>query len=166
MNVPPVLLEPSPEVERDNRTEHEAHVGALSVAEAALVLGRHESTLRRYLLAGQFPNAYRGAHEAWRIPVSDLMSEGLLTRAADAGPAIVVGELEAELERQQAENTELRARLAVAETLADERADRIRELRLSVRMLLGMEPPEGVAVTHGPDARPFVWSGEIALKDG
>ena len=165
-DAPQALPEPPPEPERDPRIDDEWRIRALSVAEAALVVGLHESTLRRYLRAERFPRAYRGRDDAWRIPVADLVSEGLLSRSADAGLPTVVAELETELERLQAENAEMRRRLAVAETLADERAGEIRELRLSLRMLLDTEPPGHGTVTRRRDPRPFVWSGEIALKDG
>lgn len=66
---------------RDDQTEGETRGTALSLAETALVTGRHRSTLRRYLGAERFPNAYRGAGGAWQIPITDLLSAGLFLHA-------------------------------------------------------------------------------------
>jgi hypothetical protein len=156
---------PPPEPDRDARSGDDVRLRALTVAEAALVVGRHESTLRRYLKAERFPNAHRGSDDTWRIPVVDLVVEGLLPRSSEADQPGIVTELEAELERRMRENAQLRRRLAAAEALADERAERIRELGLSLRALWRGGPPEA-ETTRVPDPRPLVWSGEIALKDG
>ncbi|MEM9067074.1 MAG: helix-turn-helix domain-containing protein [Myxococcota bacterium] len=46
-----------------------------SVGEVALLLGVSEKTVRRYLKAGEFPNAYRlgqGMQGGWRIPPADV----------------------------------------------------------------------------------------------
>jgi virulence-associated protein VagC len=149
---------------REDPTDGETHGAALSLTEAALVCGRHGSKLRRYLTGKRFPNAHRDSGGAWRIPIADLVSAGLLPRALPDGPK-ALAEMETALERQQAENAELRRRIAVAEALADERAERIEDLRLSLRLLMGPDPSDDVVETPGPILRPLVWSGEITLED-
>jgi len=151
---------------QDDQTHDETLGTSLSLTEAALVAGRHASTLRRYLGAERFPNAYRGPGGAWRIPITDLLSSGLLPYKAPADTPESLAEIETALERQVEESAELRRRLAVADALADERAERIRDLRLSLRMLLGTNAPEDVVVeTPDPVLRRFVWSGEITRED-
>jgi hypothetical protein len=159
-------LEEGPDgAELDDRTHEETRGTALSLTEAAFVTGRHGSTLRRYLGAGRFPNAYRGAGGAWRIPIMDLLNAGLLPYAAPADAPESLAEMETALERQVEENAELRRRLSVAEILADERAERIRDLRLALRMVPASNPPEDVVETPEPVHSPFVWSGEITQED-
>lgn len=152
--------------ERDDRArDYETRRTPLSLTEAALVTGRHGSTLRRYLGAERFPNAYLGANGAWRIPIGDLLNAGLLPYAAPADAPESLAEIETALERQVEENAELRRRLAVAEALADERAERIRDLRLALQMLPPSNPPEDVAEAPAEVPSPFVWSGEITQVD-
>ena len=52
----------------------------VSVAEAAKLAGCSDDTIRRRLRAGRLPNAYQegvGDGSPWRIPVADLIEEGL-----------------------------------------------------------------------------------------
>jgi len=149
---------------REDPTDGETHGAALSLTEAALVCGRHGSKLRRYLTGKRFPNAHRDSGGAWRIPIADLVSAGLLPQALPDAPK-ALAEMETGLERQQAENAELRRRIAVAEALADERAERVEDLRLSLRLLMGPDASDNVVETPGPILRSLVWSGEITLED-
>ncbi|GAE36318.1 helix-turn-helix domain-containing protein [Halalkalibacter akibai] len=44
-----------------------------TVREVASLFGKHEETVKRWIRAGKFPNAYRNSHkEGWRIIESDL----------------------------------------------------------------------------------------------
>ena len=91
--------------------------------------------------------------------------DGLLTRPGDSDGNRPVAEVEAALERQRAENAELRRRLGALEALAEERADQIRDLRRFLRLLQGARKADHGARTIEPDLEPFVWSGEITLED-
>ena len=91
--------------------------------------------------------------------------DGILTRPGDSNGNRSVAEVEAALERQRAENAELRRRLGALEALAEERADQIRDLRRFLRLLQGARKADHGARTIEPDLEPFVWSGEITLED-
>jgi predicted DNA-binding transcriptional regulator AlpA len=145
-------------VVRDDQTNEEPTSTALSLTEAALATGIHRATLRRYLEAERFPNSYRDAGGAWQIPISDVLSAGLLLHTARAEQDGPLSGLESALERLRAENAELRRRLNVAEALANERAAQIADLRLSLRMLPTANPARTV---EARESSPFVWSGEI-----
>jgi hypothetical protein len=145
----------------DEQTHNQPRGTVLSLTEAAFVTGRDRSTLRRYLEAGRFTTAYHDAGGGWRIPIVDVLSAGLLVRAPREDP----DRLETALERLRAENAELRRRLDVAEALANERAARIRDLRLSLRMLPPTNPPARTIEAPESSNIPFVWSGEITQVD-
>lgn len=126
---------------------------ALTLTEAADACGVHRSTIRRHLDGDDFPNAYRedgrqGPETGpWRIPIGDLLGVGLepnrqheaktleqeeQQRAATVDQTGRVRELEArtvELERQLAVE---RARREAAEQLAEERRERVEDLRVAV----------------------------------
>ena len=91
--------------------------------------------------------------------------DGILTRPGDSNGNRSVAEVEAALERQRAENAELRRRLGALEALAEERADQIRDLRRFLRLLQSARKADLGARTIEPDLEPFVWSGEITLED-
>ena len=91
--------------------------------------------------------------------------DGILTRPGDSNGNRSVAEVEAALERQRAENAELRRRLGALEALAEERADQIRDLRRFLRLLQGARKADHGARTIEPVFEPFVWSGEITLED-
>jgi predicted DNA-binding transcriptional regulator AlpA len=50
---------------------------AWTLTEAVQHTGASRSTLRRYLAAGKFPNAYKDTSNAWRFPLEDLLAAGL-----------------------------------------------------------------------------------------
>jgi hypothetical protein len=58
------------------------HEQAFTLTEAAQLTGRSRVTIRRYLDAGKFPNAWRGESagagaEPWFVPAGDLLAAGL-----------------------------------------------------------------------------------------
>jgi vacuolar-type H+-ATPase subunit I/STV1 len=103
----------------------------LNRAEASKAIGKSEPTLDGYLKAGKFPNAKKvktGKRETWQIPLTDLVSAGLLDKVesqpeadtASALPKQVMSfqeQLNAlqELATLRAENQQLRDRLVDAE---------------------------------------------------
>ncbi len=115
---------------------------AFTLSEAEQVTGASRSTLRRRLAEQAFPNAYRANRSReWRIPVEDLLAAGLPVNrptpavsaasdhdqdGADLGHRVV--ELEALLAVE-------RARREAAEQLATERAARVDDLRIALRLL-------------------------------
>ena len=146
---------------RGAQTQEETGGAALSLTEAALATGRHRSTLRRYVGAERFPNAYRGPGGAWRIPIADVLNAGLLPYPRQVDPQGTLAGLETALERLKAENAELRHRLDMSDALAEERAERIEDLRLYLGMLTPTDPPEEIAEEPESAVGHFVWSGEI-----
>ncbi len=133
-----------------------------TVREAAKACAVHANTVRRRLKGGEFPNAYRDATGTWRIPVVDLEAAGLRPNRfgsnAPAEPVVVIPEagpadvhllreaydavkiLEAEADTLRNEVAALAQRAAFAETLANERADRIQDLRVALRALESVNP--------------------------
>jgi hypothetical protein len=116
-----------------------------SAAEAARRCGIPRSTLTRRLAAGTIPGATRDA-DGWHIPALGLALAGIATMPpaddtpttgaddhqdtgdADAAASAQVAILTARLETE-------RARREGAERLAEERADRIRDLQTALRAL-------------------------------
>lgn len=135
----------------------------LTLAEAVTATQTSESTIKRRLRAGAFPNAARDADGKWMIPLGDLSAAGLRPgRMAKPDPKQSVGDLAAENAelRQQlaAENAELRQRLAVAEALASER-NRIIEVQQQMLRMLEARPapapdPAAAAPPPPPAASP------------
>lgn len=104
-----------------------------SLSDAAEATARSRTTMRRYLDQHRFPGARRdesGAEPSdrarWLVPEVDLIALGLLQPNATPEPAAapVLGE------------ADLNSRLAVAEALADERAETVRRLREECDRLL------------------------------
>lgn len=97
-----------------------------TITEAVQVTGRSRPTLRRYLDAGRFPNAFRdpeaGEHGPWRIPAGDLRAAGFTIEADTADDTT-------------APDHELRSQLAVALAVAEERARTIEMLRAQLEQL-------------------------------
>lgn len=130
---------------------------AWTLTEAVQRTGASRSTLRRYLDAGKFPNAYKDTSKAWRFPLEDLLAAGLsvseppATRAlstssehasststeqATAASAEQVSKLEQALrdERTRADN---------AERLAASYRENVQDLRRALRMIeAGTNKPE------------------------
>jgi predicted DNA-binding transcriptional regulator AlpA len=114
---------------------------AWTLTEAVQRTGASRSTLRRYLDAGKFPNAYKDTSKAWRFPLEDLLAAGLSvseppservqslpTEQASIATAEQVRKLEQALrdERTRADN---------AERLAASYLDNVQDLRRALLML-------------------------------
>lgn len=100
---------------------------ALTLTDAARATGVSRVTMRRYLDAGRFPNAFRdadsgsGALAPWRIPLDDLRAAGLdVDRPAEVASAPTAGE---------------DARLSAAVALAEERERTVEILRAELTAL-------------------------------
>jgi predicted DNA-binding transcriptional regulator AlpA len=122
---------------------------AWTLTEAVQRTGASRSTLRRYLDAGKFPNAYKDTSKAWRFPLEDLLAAGLSvseplaeralnkpTEQPDTATAEQVIKLEQALrdERTRADN---------AERLAASYLDNVHDLRRALLMLeAGSSKPE------------------------
>lgn len=125
---------------------------AWTLTEAVQRTGASRSTLRRYLDAGKFPNAYKDTSKAWRFPLEDLLAAGLnvseppaeralstSTEHAATATAEQVSKLEQALrdERTRADN---------AERLAASYLDNVQDLRRALLMLeAGTRKPEQAA---------------------
>jgi predicted DNA-binding transcriptional regulator AlpA len=130
---------------------------AWTLSEAVQRTSASRSTLRRYLDAGRFPNAYKDTSNAWRFPLEDLLAAGLSvseppseraqstpteqglsasTEQASSANAEQVSKLEQALreERTRADN---------AERLAASYLDNVQDLRRALLMLeAGISKPE------------------------
>jgi predicted DNA-binding transcriptional regulator AlpA len=122
---------------------------AWTLTEAVQHTGASRSTLRRYLDAGKFPNAYKDSSKAWRFPLEDLLAAGLSpsetareqrlskpTEQASTATAEHVSKLEQALreERMRADN---------AERLAASYRANVEDLRRALVMLeAGTSKPE------------------------
>lgn len=122
---------------------------AWTLTEAVQRTGVSRSTLRRYLDAGKFPNAYKDISKAWRFPIEDLLAAGLSvseppTERALSAPteqvSIAMAEQVSKLE--QALRAE-RVRAENAERLATSYLENVQDLRRALRML--------EAGTHNPE---------------
>ena len=131
----------------------------LTITQAAEAAQVSRVTIRRYLEGGRFPGAEqarRGKVTEWRIPIEDLLAAGLRLNAPTkpdqasgpaAAPALVDGELAAEVERLRRELADERARRQVAEAVADERARALDDFRMVFRALPPAPDPEPAAPT-------------------
>ena len=120
----------------------EAARPSLSITEAARAAQVDRRTIRRALDAGRFPSARRTDHPRhgpgmgpWAIDVGDLVAAGFQLHAPSAASGINHPDDEINAAELHLEIVELRGRLAVAETLAQERAERIADLQTALRML-------------------------------
>jgi hypothetical protein len=107
----------------------------LTFAQAAEATGVSKSTIRRMFERQEFPQAFKDPSGTWRLPVEDLLVAGLVLHRTDRGPGDEPGSLTQEFERLQVENRVLRERLQSVTALAEERGERIHDLRLALRML-------------------------------
>lgn len=125
----------------------------LSLTQAAAAAGVSHKTIRRALDAGRLPQARRGSGPggpgtgSWAVPVDDLLAAGFkLGRPAppdDSGASSTAAPTQGRdiptdtvvLDRLQAENADLRARLAVAEAVAAERGRHLTNLEVALRAL-------------------------------
>jgi predicted DNA-binding transcriptional regulator AlpA len=131
-----------------------------TLTEAVQRTGASRSTLRRYLDAGKFPNAYKDTAGAWRFPLEDLLAVGLSPsepareRALSASteralstpteqPNTATAEQVSKLEQALREE---RTRADNAERLAASYLDNVHDLRRALLMLeAGTSKPEQAA---------------------
>lgn len=97
----------------------------------ALLLNRHEDTLKRARQAGRYPNAYQDTttgRRTWLIPVADVVAAGDLPaeRVADRLAELdalkesrAIAAIREQLAEQQRENARLHAELAAAVARAE-----------------------------------------------
>jgi predicted DNA-binding transcriptional regulator AlpA len=130
---------------------------AWTLTEAVHRTGASRSTLRRYLDAGKFPNAYKDTSKAWRFPLEDLLAAGLsvsepprertlgasteraLSNATEQ-PSKAMAEQVSKLEQALREE---RTRADNAERLAASYLDNVHDLRRALLMLeAGTSKPE------------------------
>ncbi|MPY12312.1 helix-turn-helix domain-containing protein [Arthrobacter bussei] len=125
---------------------------AFTLSEAAERTNSSRSTMRRYREAGKFPNAYKGTDSQWRVPVEDLLANGLTLsgqaqpeqvsapteQAPPTGGVLVerVRELEAALAVERAKAEGLERVAAAAEANAA-------DLRMALRMIEAARPEQG-----------------------
>jgi predicted DNA-binding transcriptional regulator AlpA len=130
---------------------------AWTLTEAVQRTGSSRSTLRRYLEAGKFPNAYKDSSKAWRFPLEDLLAAGLSVseptrehtlgasteRALSNGndhTSTATAEQVSKLEQALREE---RTRADNAERLAASYLDNVHDLRRALLMLeAGTSKPE------------------------
>lgn len=122
---------------------------AWTLTEAVQHTGASRSTIRRYLDAGKFPNAYKDSSKVWRFPLEDLLAAGLspsetareqrVSKPTEQAATVTdeqVSKLEQALrdERMRADN---------AERLAASYRENVEDLRRALRMLeAGTSKPE------------------------
>ena len=122
---------------------------AWTLTEAVARTGASRSTLRRYLDAGKFPNAYKDTSKAWRFPLEDLLAAGLSVSEPPAEraqstpteqPSTATNEQVSKLEQALREE---RTRADNAERLAASYLDNVHDLRRALLMLeAGTGKPE------------------------
>ena len=121
----------------------------LTIKQAVIETQSSESTIKRRLLGGAFPDARQDTDGRWLIPVTDLVAAGLRP-GKRAKPDPLPTQL-IQLENLHAENVELRTRLAVAEAVAGER-DRV--IGVQERMLRMLEAGQPVPAAEPTSAAP------------
>ncbi len=117
----------------------------LTIKQAVVETQTSESTIKRRLRAGAFPNAGQDTDGLWLIPVTDLVAAGLRP-GKRAKPDPLPTQVN-QLENLHVENAELRTRLAVAEALAGERE---RIIGVQERMLRMLEAGRPVPAAEPP----------------
>jgi predicted DNA-binding transcriptional regulator AlpA len=122
---------------------------AWTLTEAVQRTGASRSTLRRYLDAGKFPNAYKDSSKAWRFPLEDLLAAGLSvseppSERAQSTPIEQLSTATAEqVSKLEQALREERTRADAAERLAASYLDNVHDLRRALLMLeAGPHKPE------------------------
>jgi len=121
----------------------------LTIKQAVFETQTSESTIKRRLRAGVFPNAGQDTDGLWLIPVTDLVAAGLRP-GKRAKPDPLPTQVN-QLENLHVENAELRTRVAVAEALAGERE---RIIGVQERMLRMLEAGRPVPAAEPPHLDP------------
>jgi predicted DNA-binding transcriptional regulator AlpA len=130
---------------------------AWKLTEAVERTGASRSTLRRYLAAGKFPNAYKDSSNAWRFPLEDLLAVGLspsqpareraLSASSEQGQSMSTEQASAasaeQVSKLEQALREERVRADNAERLAASYLANAEDLRRALRMLeAGTRQPE------------------------
>ncbi len=126
----------------------------LTVKEAMDATQTSESTIKRRLRAGSFPNAVRTSDGKWMIPLGDLSAAGLRPGKMSAPDPVTPSD--DRVRDLSIENAELRQRLAVAEALASER-NRIIDVQQQMLRMLEARPapaPEPADAAEDPPPTP------------
>ncbi len=121
----------------------------LTIKQAVTETQSSESTIKRRLLGGAFPDARQDTDGRWLIPVTDLVAAGLRP-GKRAKPDPLPTQL-IQLENLHAENADLRTRLAVAEAVSGERE---RIIGVQERMLRMLEAGRTVSAAEPASAAP------------
>jgi len=121
----------------------------LTIKQAVIETQSSESTIKRRLLGGAFPDAGQDTDGRWLIPVTDLVAAGLRP-GKRAKPDPLPTQL-TQLENLHAENVDLRTRLAVAEAVAGERE---RIIGVQERMLRMLEAGRTLPAAEPASAAP------------
>jgi excisionase family DNA binding protein len=139
----------------------------LTIAEAARAAGVNRSTVHRALADGRLHGAARGADGHWQIPPAALEQLGWSLRAPAAADVEPEPELDLadELQRLRAELETERAKRHTAEAIAAERAERVEDLRIALRML-GPGPPVPSSSTSTPATPAPAAPGDEAPRRG
>lgn len=120
------------------------HGPTVSLAEATDRCSVSRATIQRKLKAGEIVGATRTTSGGWSIPITGLIAAGLMPRTT---PPDQPGA--SEMADHAAEVAVLRVELAAARQLADERAERINDLKTALDAM-GKALTAGVANT-APD---------------
>lgn len=134
----------------------------LSLAEAVDRCSVSRATLQRRLRAGEIEGATRNRSGGWEIPISGLIAAGLIPRTTPADPVTPstseVPTTEVALLQAAAEIAVLRAERDAARELAEERAQRIEDLRAALdaerRALNPGTSPDPTPTTTEPEPIP------------
>lgn len=125
---------------------------AWTLTEAVQRTGASRSTLRRYLDAGKFPNAYKDTSKAWRFPLEDLLAAGLSVseppaeRALSAPTEQVTDAMSEQVSKLEQALRDERIRADNAERLAASYQANVQDLRRALRMIeVGNNRPEQTA---------------------
>ena len=106
----------------------------LTLGEAAERLGKSRRTVGRMLAAGELPGAVKG-DAGWQIPADIIEVEPSVWKAPAGAEASTLGLVTAEeLTAIRTELEDWRRRAEVAEAVADERADALRDTRAALAL--------------------------------
>lgn len=115
----------------------EQREAALTLSGAAQASGLTREVIRRLKDAGLFPHAFKDDEGVWRIPLDDLEILNLHPKRALGEETREEPSAAHRLETLKSEVAILQERLSSAEAIARERAERIEDLRLVLRVLSG-----------------------------
>ena len=143
----------------------------LTLTEAVERCDQSRSTLQRWIKAGKVEGAVRETpgddRSPWKIPIEGLLQAGAVLDAPETNPSNNVDlteepESAPEVESLRIEMAEYRRRAEVAEAIAAERLEALKDARLALRALGSGEPvpaeqpkapPAPVSSTTAPEGR-------------